>query len=265
MTYSPIRKKNLIFLLDGLWGTNFEQNKPVKWQMAPFNNTYSSSVFASLDNVAIESVGYDFLRSEFTIARSKLIPNTTAYPNANHAFVQMRGLDDYLHQAADSTNWPKGIKYDPDSSGVHIYSLGVHEHWNNATEKKYTRNLGTGNGIELFSVEQGKTTGVASQESIPNGFELYQNYPNPFNPTTKITYSLPTRSSVSVTIYDIQGKTIKSYSFNAQSAGSQSVVWNGTNNYGQTVSSGIYLYRVTVSSLKDGNRLSKSAKMILLK
>ena len=66
-----------------------------------------------------------------------------------------------LHQAADSTNWPAGIKYDPDSTGVHIYSLGVHEHWNNATDKKYTRNLGTGNGIELKSVEVGATTTVS--------------------------------------------------------------------------------------------------------
>ena len=69
MTHSLLRKKNLIFLLDALWGTDYEQDKPLKWQMAPFNNTYSSSVFASLDNVAIESVGYDFLRSEFTVAR----------------------------------------------------------------------------------------------------------------------------------------------------------------------------------------------------
>ena len=65
--------------------------------MAPFNNSWSSSVFASLDNVAIESVGYDFLRSEFTVARGA------------GTYVQMDGVDDYLHQAADSTNWPAGI------------------------------------------------------------------------------------------------------------------------------------------------------------
>jgi hypothetical protein len=180
MTQSLLRKKNLIFLLDALWGTAYEQDKPIKWQMAPFNNTYSSSVFASFDNVAIESVGYDFLRSEFTVARLSGLSGTEKL-----AFVQMRGADDYLHQAADSTNWPAGIKYDPDSTGVHIYSLGVHEHWNNATDKKYTRNLGTGTGIELIDVEKGTITGVASQENhAPEYFTLYQNYPNPFNPTT---------------------------------------------------------------------------------
>jgi hypothetical protein len=266
MTHSPLRKKNLIFLLDGLWGTNFEQNKPVKWQMAPFNNTYSSSVLASLDNVGIESVAYDFLRSEFTVARSKLIPTTSGYPHADHAFPQMRGLDDYLHQAADSANWPKGIKYDPDSTGVYIASIGVHEHWNNATEKKYSRNLGTGTGIELMSVEQAKTTSVANQGSrTPEYFELYQNYPNPFNPATTISYILPERSSVDVTIYDIQGKIVKSFILGAQSAGSQSVLWNGTNNRGSVVSSGVYLFRVSAYSLKDGIRMTKSAKMMLLK
>ncbi len=76
--------------MDALWGTDYEQDKPLKWQMAPFNNTYSSSVFASFDNVAIESVGYDFLRSEFTIAHAHKRIRTI------DAFVQMRGVDDYL-------------------------------------------------------------------------------------------------------------------------------------------------------------------------
>ena len=66
-------------------------------------------------------------------------------PNAN-------GVDDYLHQAADSSNWPVGIKYDPDKSGRPLSSLGVHEHWNNADLKQYSRNLGLSTGIELISI-----------------------------------------------------------------------------------------------------------------
>lgn len=64
------------------------------------------------------------------------------------------GVDDYLHQAADSTNWPAGIKYDPDNSGKPIASLGVHEHWNNADLKQYSRNLGLDTGIELISIPE---------------------------------------------------------------------------------------------------------------
>jgi len=94
----------------------------------------------------------------------------------------MRGADDTCtRQQIQQTGRPV-LNMIRIAHGIHIFSLGVHEHWNNATEKKYTRNLGTDKGIELFSIEQGKATGIASQESGPNGFELYQNYPNPFNP-----------------------------------------------------------------------------------
>jgi hypothetical protein len=254
MTYSLIRKKNLIFLLDALWGTDYEQDKPLKFQMAPFNNTYSSSVFASLDNVAIESVGYDFLRSEFTVARAQAI--------GHDAFIQMRGCDDYLHQAADSTNWPDGIKYDPDSTGVHVYSLGVHEHWDNATDKKYSRNLGTGDGIELIDVEQPYVTGIASQRgSTPEYFELYQNYPNPFNPSTTISYNINKNEIVNLSVYDVSGKLVRVLINNEFKPAGRYLVNFNTNNLNNTsgLSSGIYYYR-----LSTGNE-SVTRKMILIK
>jgi hypothetical protein len=254
MTHSLLRKKNLIFLMDALWGSDYEQDQPLKWQIAPFNNSFSASVFASFDNVAIESVGYDFLRSEFTVARGA------------GTFVQMRGADDYLHQAADSTNWPSGIKYDPDGTGVHIYSLGVHEHWNNSTDKKYSRNLGTGAGIELIDIEQNNITGIECQENLVlNSFKLYQNYPNPFNLETKILYVLPVESSVEISIYDIQGRIVKSFAYSAQSAGYQSVVWDGTSSQGSMMPGGIYIYRVKASSIGSRIFFDKSAKMILRK
>ena len=235
-------------------GMNFEQNKPVKWQMAPFNNTYSSSVFASLDNVGIESVAYDFLRSEFTIARSKLLKDSF-YPNGDPAYPQMRGLDDYLHQAADSANWPKGIKYDPDSTGTYVKSIGVHEHWNNATDKKYTRNLGTGNGIELKSIEQGTTTGVASQENrTPEYFTLLQNYPNPFNPTTTITYSMPTNSKVVIKIYNVAGREVETIENSVRSAGTYTITFDA-----RQLASGVYFYKLTA------NNHSATKKFVLMK
>jgi hypothetical protein len=253
MTHKLLSGKNLLYIMDALWATDYELDKPLKWQMAPFNNTFMSSMFVSFDPVAIESVGYDFLRSEF--------------PNANtiDASVQMPAVDDYLHQAADSTNWPAGIKYDPNNTGVHVYSLGVHEHWNNATDMKYSRNLGTGNGIELINAPAVPTGVMVSNNTTVSTFKLYENYPNPFNPSTTIAYSLPEKSSVVVTIYDVQGRQIKSYAFSAQSAGDQRVVWNGTNEKGNSISSGVYVYRVRASSLGDGKTIDRSAKMLLLK
>ena len=141
MTDSLLSGKNLLYIMDALWATDYELDKPLKWKMPPFNNIFTSSIFVSQDPVAIESVGYDFLRSEFTNASTQDVS------------VQMPAVDDYLHQAADSTNWRAGIKYDPNNTGVHVFSLGVHEHWNNAVNKQYTRNLGTGNGIELITID----------------------------------------------------------------------------------------------------------------
>jgi hypothetical protein len=160
MGHSLLGGKNLLFLMDALWGTDYELDVPLKWQMAPFSNSYSASVFASLDPVAIESVGYDFLRSEFTADRSP----------AAGTYVQMPAVDDYLHQAADSANWPVGIIYDPDNSGLPIGSLGTHEHWNNAAGRQYSRNLDpAGTGIELIQADKNtRIELLAGQTVAPN-------------------------------------------------------------------------------------------------
>ena len=136
-------EKNLIFILDALWtGTNWD-GKPVKFQMSPFNNHWTSSVFVSLDQVAIESVAFDFMRAEFSNKDSYL------------PYVNQRGTDDYLHQAADSKNWPEGIVYCPNGDGIKMSdSMGVHEHWNSPEDKKYTRDLGAGEGIEMVRIFQ---------------------------------------------------------------------------------------------------------------
>jgi hypothetical protein len=144
--------------------------------------------------------------------------------------------------------------------------MGVHEHWNSDSEKKYTRNLGTGEGIELIQVEQTSDINTGDNGSSPGEyFQLYPNYPNPFNPGTTIVYTLPKKSSVEVTIYDLEGRATRTFTFNAQSAGYQKVVWDGINDHGNPASSGIYMYRVRALSLEDGKTFDKSAKMIILK
>ena len=108
---------------------------PHRWKLTPFNGNWQSSIFASQDPVALESVGLDFLRSEMPLIK-----------NADH----------HLHEAALANNPPSGVVYKPD--GVRLESLGVHEHWNNATDKQYSRNLGTGNGIEFVKVNNTSMT-----------------------------------------------------------------------------------------------------------
>jgi hypothetical protein len=143
MGWKLIREKNLIFIMDALWSAGYELDAPSKWQLAPFNNDWSSSLFISQDLVAIESVGYDFLRTEYTSER---------HPGLTYA--QLEGADDHLEQAADSANWTDSIPfYDPEDDGTPMpWSLGVHEHWNNETDRQYSRNLGEEEGIELVKV-----------------------------------------------------------------------------------------------------------------
>ncbi len=133
--------KNLFYMLDALWSGCGWNGLPEKFKMPPFNGHWTSSLFFSLDVVAIESVAFDFLRTEFS------------RPEYGIKYVAAEGTDDYLHQAADSKNWPEGIVYSPDGPGNRLPdSLGVHEHWNNPVDKKYSRNIGLGKGIELVKI-----------------------------------------------------------------------------------------------------------------
>jgi hypothetical protein len=141
-------QNTILFIVDGLFGGGADETRgPVKYFMPPFNNDWSSSIFISQDQVALESVCYDFLRNEWN--------GTHIHNDANNVFEagpSMYGVDDYLHQAADSKNWPEGVTYDPDNSGKPLQSLGVHEHWNNPGQKQYSGNLGKKNGITLVSI-----------------------------------------------------------------------------------------------------------------
>ncbi len=148
MGHKDLGGKTILYLVDGLWSSINWGHPAIKWAMEPFNGDYPSSVFLSQDPVAIDSVGYDFLVNEFGFdhpVEGMHDPRDDSGP-----FPQYAGVDDYLHQAADPSKWPASIKYDPEGDGTPIGSLGVHEHWNNPKDKKYSRDLGTGKGIELL-------------------------------------------------------------------------------------------------------------------
>jgi len=94
---------------------------------------------------------------------------------------------------------------------------------------------------------------------IPTAYRLYQNYPNPFNPTTIIPYDLPEASKVSLKIYNILGQEVYNWNFRLQEAGKYQVAWDGTNNQGVPVGSGLYFVK-----LNAGDYIC-SKKMILLR
>jgi len=96
-------------------------------------------------------------------------------------------------------------------------------------------------------------------DQIPDGFALSQNYPNPFNPSTVINFNLPRLSKVEIEVYNILGQTVRNLVNEEKPAGLYSVTWDGRDNSGKTVSSGIYFYKIKTDDF------SSSKKMILLK
>ena len=94
---------------------------------------------------------------------------------------------------------------------------------------------------------------------VPGRFELTQNYPNPFNPVTKFKFSLPKFSEVKVVVFDIMGREVKTLVNEKLEPGKYEVDWNGTNGMGNTVSSGIYFYKIVAGNYVE------TKKMIMLK
>jgi uncharacterized repeat protein (TIGR01451 family) len=94
---------------------------------------------------------------------------------------------------------------------------------------------------------------------LPRDFSLSQNHPNPFNPITVISYALPEKSDVTISIYNILGQNVRTFVIGEQSAGRYSVSWNASNDRGEPVSSGMYFYKLTAGDF------SASRKMVLLK
>ena len=116
--------------------------------------------------------------------------------------------------------------------------------------------------IEEYVGEQDTTNcGQVSiiDETIPIAYNLYNAYPNPFNPVTILRYDLPEDALVNITIYDMMGRVVKTMLNSQQNAGFKSVRWNATNNAGQPVSAGLYLYTIQAGDFRQ------TKKMVLLK
>ncbi len=215
MAYEHLGGKSLIYIGDLLWGTSYEHDPPLKLRSAPFNNDWSSSILVSLDPVAVSSVALDILQEEFQ--EEDL---TTTPPR--YTYVRFSGVDDYLHQAASSDWWPDSITYDPEADGIPVTSLGVHEHWNNAVDRQYSRNLGTGNGIELVYLYT-KQEPSSVIDFGPEGLEV-RAYLSQDNAWLNLAFNQDLQGRIAVRIYSISGQLIQSGFLESVWAGSPSQV-----------------------------------------
>jgi hypothetical protein len=151
----------------------------------------------------------------------------------------------------DEINW---TTYNNSNSGLadnRVYSIAI--------DRSGNKWIGTwGGGVAYL----GTPTTVPEeqvQNGAPHSFELYQNYPNPFNFGTLIKYALPEESMVKLVVYNLLGQKVKVLVENTQSPGYYTVYWDGKDNEGNFLPSGIYFYRISTEDR------SEVKKLILLK
>ena len=104
-----------------------------------------------------------------------------------------------------------------------------------------------------------ETTAIVNQNNLSKNFTLRNNYPNPFNPETNILFFLDKSSHVILEVFDLLGNKVKTLTNNNYAQGEQRLVWNGLDELGNKVNSGIYIYRIT------SDKLTESKRMVLLK
>ena len=116
--------------------------------------------------------------------------------------------------------------------------------------------------LSIHEQEQAGTEQVETftlvREEIPTNFELTQNYPNPFNPLTTINFHLPEQSKVYVGVYDVQGRQVATLVDNELDAGCYDTYWNGRDAEGNTVESGVYMYKIIANNYVDSKVMTFS-------
>jgi hypothetical protein len=135
--------------------------------------------------------------------------------------------------------------------------IGINFEMNNDNSFAILKNYDS--NILLIKTTSDETMESTSNVNIPVFFNFHQNYPNPFNPVTTLRYDLPEAAMVNITIYDMMGRIVKNLVSSQQNAGYKSIQWDATNNTGQPVSAGLYLYTI------QAGQYQQTKKMVLLK
>ena len=141
-----------------------------------------------------------------------------------------------------------------DLPGFYVWHCHIVEHEDNEMMRPYA--VGP---IDPLAPAQKRKVDIAKAATAATTFELKQNYPNPFNPSTTINFRLPSDERVVLKVYNSRGQLVKTLIDRKYSAGTHSVAWDGTNDHGKSVASGVYLYRI------KAGKYTKSVKMNLVR
>ncbi len=206
MGHAQLGGKTLLYLIDGLYAGNHNTDTvPRKWSTTPFNGGWTSSLFASQDAVAIESVLFDLFQLDTDPAQYPKIP----------------GAEDYMIEAAEANNPPSGTFYDPNhaTTTTRLASLGVHEHWDNTIDRRYSRNLKMGNGIELIFINGATGIRQANPPAVASpAYSLHA-----VSKTSTVDFSIPVGEPIRLALLDSRGRTVGTLVDKFMAAGSYGV------------------------------------------
>ena len=177
-------------------------------------------------------------------------------PDATYADANGDGVIDQLDVVGIGVNWSNLHENGTGSySGISLEDQDlIDQNMDNYIE---IYNSLSGSGIAVDRMRALLETIISSE--VPLEYSLKQNYPNPFNPMTTLRYDLPEDALVNITIYDMMGREVSNLVSRQQRTGYKSAVWNATNNAGQSVSAGLYLYMIQAGQFRQ------TKKMVLLK
>ena len=243
LDYLNMNANNLTELPDLSCLTLLDELK-IHWNKFTFEDIepLMSNTFSVLDYSPQDSVGS---KMDIDIASGeKLTLSVTVGGSANH-----------YHWKKDGTEIPGALDSDTYIiSAVTVFDAGTYEC---AVTNDIVTDL-TINCRPMHVTVDGETPVPEESRPLPETFALKQNHPNPFNPETHIEYHLPRQAQVRITVYDIAGRKIRTLLNERQDAGVQTVMWNGRDDQGKKVTSGIYICRLTAADY------SETMKMILV-
>jgi len=173
--------------------------------------------------------------------------------------VTSTGEENYLY-----SDWPIPVDLSYDNADLLVGATGQFPvgdlNWFPAKKAEWDAQKDAEHEAITAALDNGSSTLTAVAEvAVPAGFELGQNYPNPFNPSTSISYTTEVADHVTLTVFNMLGQKVKTLVNATETAGSHTVKWNGVDQSGVQVPSGVYYYRI------DTNNMSQTKKMLLIK
>jgi hypothetical protein len=187
-------------------------------------------------------------------------PVSTFGPDGSLGFVWIKG--NYVYYRSNGTDdWLSGWSDELliDNSVDDIYSTGCVIS-DNVFHAVYDEGEEGNIYYGSWEIDSDGTLSMDEENNtLPISNVLYDCYPNPFNPVTTLRYDIPEDGIVNITIYDMMGRVVSNLVSSQQNAGYKSIQWNATNNTGQPVSAGVYLYTIQAGEFRQ------TKKMVLLK